>query len=182
VGRLDAGEITQVASTALAAVAALAAWATVRQGQRVWRHSIEPHMSVQVLKSAVTHSTVMMVLNEGGGTARGVAFALVAGGKQVTDFIGDGFVAPGAKVLINTDLPEDDDAECVVMWRNADESSYALDRVGPARRLRGPTRSSRARRKVKPRSIEDVWALCYPDHPMPGLPEGGRQITIGKAS
>ena len=125
----------------------------------------------------------LMILNDdGGGTARGAAFALVAGRKQVSDLIGDGFMASGAKVLVQTDLPIDDNAECIVLWRNADESSWVLDRVGPARRLRRATRSGKARRRAKSTSLDEAWARCYPNDPLLGLPAGRREITIGKAT
>ena len=175
---IDVGEATQVIATLLAAVAAGAAWASVRQGQRLWRRGVEPDVQVQVLRNVNTRKTDLSIVNVGGGTARGVAFLLVAGGVRTSGSVDDGFVPPGDHVFVETELPWADDSECVVLWRNIDESSWAIDRVGPKERLRRAKSSRRARRRVKGQSLDDVWARFYPDRASPrDLPEGDFRVV-----
>jgi hypothetical protein len=173
----DVGDAAQIVAAVFTAGAAGAAWRTVGQGQRLWRHGVEPDLHIQVLLNASTGTADMAIFNIGGGTARGVFFAMAAGGQRTTGVIEDGIMAGGSKYFVHAALPRTDDAEGIVWWRNIDESSWAIDRVGPKRRLRRAVKSRRARRRAKGRSIEEVWRLFFPNRPIDGLPEVTHQIT-----
>lgn len=156
-------ETTVAIATALSALftagAAGAALLSVRQGQRVWRASIEPDLHLQILKNGNTGTTDLIITNSGGGMAKGTAYMLAAGGMRVHGFLGDGFVAPGDKILVSTSLPSGDpenEGEALAMYRVADESSYAVTHDGRKRRLRrGRTGGST--------TGQAVWTQMHPD-------------------
>jgi hypothetical protein len=150
------GESAQVASALFTAGAAGAARASVRQGQRIWRASLEPDIHPQVLLNQQTATTDLLVFNAGGGIAKGTAFTLAAAGHRTSGYFGDGFIRPGEKFLVSSAVPHDEDAECLVMYRSLDESSWAVDRTGPKRRIRQG-------RTGRPTSGQQLWERFYPD-------------------
>lgn len=145
-------------SAVFTAGAAGAAWQSVRQGQRLWRSSLEADLVPQVLLNTGTGTTDLAIFNAGGGVARGTVFALASGGMKAVGHIGDGFLRGGQKVYVHAALPQTEDAECVVMWRNVDESSWAVSRQSPKVRLR-------RRRKGRVTNISEAWQRFYPDGP-----------------
>ena len=54
-----------------------------------------------------TQTTDLSLYNVGAGVAKGVAYMVVAGGRKVSNVVGDGFMRPGEKVWIATQLPTD---------------------------------------------------------------------------
>jgi hypothetical protein len=169
----------QLAATAFTALAAAAAWRTAGQGERLWMRSVEPDLHPQILLNRRSGTTDMVIVNVGGGTAWGVYDALVAGGKLAAGEADDGILQPGGRVHIHGSIPQSKDAKCVISWRIVDEASWAIDRVGPKRRLRRALRTRRARTHVKPRKLDDVWALFYPDAPLDGLENVAHDVRRG---
>src|SRR4051794_3582198 len=108
---MSAGDWAQVAGALFTAVAALAALATVRQGHRMMRAAVEPDVHIQVLQNVGDDRTEMVIANTGGGTTKGTAYLMVAGGKRAIGWLGDGFLAPGDKVVVLPELPCDQKAE-----------------------------------------------------------------------
>ena len=117
----DVGDGAQVAAAVFTAAAAGAALRTVRQGQRLWRHGVEPDIHVQVLRNVNTGHTDLAIFNVGGGVARGVFFVLAVDDQKATGTVHDSIMAAGTKFIVQTQLPHGDDSECVVWWRNIDE-------------------------------------------------------------
>jgi hypothetical protein len=101
-----------------------------------WRRSIEPALLVYAYFHPGSRTTDMSIVNEGGGIAQAVQFVLVAGGKRAEGVVDDGVVRPGEEVRVHADLLWGDDLQCLVTWRTIDESSWAVDQVGPPIRLR----------------------------------------------
>lgn len=118
--------------------------------------------------------------NVGGGNARGVLFVAATPAGKVEGIHEDGILRPGVDLWIRTDLPWHDDAEAVVVWRNPDESAYAIDRVGPRERLRRPHRRRRQRVRYKPFTVDDGWAAYDLTPPLDGLPT--RKYVVGVRS
>jgi hypothetical protein len=75
-------DLATVATAAFTAVAAGAAWWSVRQGQRLWRTAQEADLVVQILQNTQAGATDLVIPNVGGGVARGVAFALAVDGRK----------------------------------------------------------------------------------------------------
>jgi hypothetical protein len=164
-------DAAQVATTIAAALAAGAAWASVRQGQRIWRSGLEPDLHPQILLNQRTGTTDLAILNAGGGVAKGAAFIITADGHRTSGNLLDGFVLPGERIYVATQLPHGDHSACVVMYRTADESSWAIDRVGPKRRLR--------RGRIGPgTTAETIWGMFYPDTSLDALTSVGHRARI----
>ena len=164
----DLGDIAQVASTMFAAGAAGAAWASVRQGQRVWRASIEPDLHLQILMDMQNDETHIVITNTGGGTAKGSAVTIVAGTKKAAAWVGDGFIAPGDKVLVSVRMPVVEHAEAVALYRTRDESSWVRAADGRTERLR----------KGHPGEItnaDEGFRRMYPDTPLEELHSASAQ-------
>lgn len=117
----------------------------------------------QVLHNTATKTTDLVIFNNGGGVARGTSYALTAAGQKAVGMIGDGFLHHAVKVYIHTDLPASDDAECVVMWRNVDESSWAVSRTSARRRMRKG-------REGPVTKINEAWRRFYPRDSLDGKP------------
>jgi hypothetical protein len=149
-----------VASAVFAATAAGASWLSVRHGQRVWRATIEPDLHLQVMLDIGNNRSNVVVFNAGGGIAKGTAFMLVGGGLRSSGYLLDGFMGPGDKVLVTSQIPAtaDEDIECLVVYRTLDESSWTVTRQGEKRPLRkgatGPVATG-----------EVVWTTVFPDRP-----------------
>jgi hypothetical protein len=87
-----------VASTALAAAAAAAAWLNVRQSRRHWLDAQRPVLVPQVVDNETETRIELAILNAGPGAARGVRFCLVLGGEFVA-----GYAGPNLGALLRTD-------------------------------------------------------------------------------
>lgn len=159
----SATEAAAVLSTGLAALAAGASWRSVVLSQRVWRASVEPDLHLQVILDVANNRTTIVVYNAGGGIAKGAAFMLVGGASRSSGYLRDGFVRPGDKLLVTSEVPAtaDDETECVVLYRTADESSWVVTRRGAEkRRLRKGGKGLVA-------TGEEIWATVYPEKPYP---------------
>ena len=140
----------QVATAAFTAGAALAALKSVKHGQEIWRASRAADLHVQILQNVDTKTTDLSIINVGGGVARGVAFALGSEFQKAWGIIGDGFVAPSQKVLIQAQIPHSDQTECLVLFRDVDESPWTIGRMVLKKAIRPTTRLSSAWDEAKP--------------------------------
>jgi hypothetical protein len=160
-------EWAQVAGAFFAAVAAGAAWASVRHGQRIWRSSLLPALHVQgVFVSYGFRGERMryVVQNAGGGLAKGTMFLFVEGDAWVCGALGDGFLQADEKLTVETAMERakgNDTAIGVVMCRDTDETSWAWDMRGNRRPLQ--RWKSRWRRPVEPLSVLEVFQTFYPE-------------------
>ncbi len=100
-------EWAPVASAALSAVAALAAWAAVRLNWKQWRASQTPELRGQAVHRQKTDELKFTILNGGAGAARGVGFCVAVGEEYVAGFADPnmgGFLNPGERVTVTTQL------------------------------------------------------------------------------
>ena len=165
-------DVAQVASAVFTFGAAGAAWKSVAQGQRLWRSSLEANLVPQILLNERTGTTDLVIQNAGGGLAHGVTFVLASGGKVASHRVGDGFMRGTLKALVHTDLPQSIDARAMVMWRNVDESSFAVAPGTPRERLRKG-------RKGPATSDDQAWRRFYPGEDISTMPSTPNiQITF----
>ncbi len=155
-------EAAQVTSTAFAAAAAGAAWISVRNGQRMFRATIEPDLHLQILMDETNSQPHLVITNTGGGVAKGAAYTIAVGAHHGTNWLGDGFIAPGDKIVVSPDMPADGRGYAVVMYRTADESSWVATADGRRVRLRKGSKGAVAT------SAAEVWSRAYPDVPLAG--------------
>jgi hypothetical protein len=156
------GDTPQVLSTALAAAAAGAAWASVKQGQRAWRASVEPDLHLQVLMDVMNNKTHLVITNVGGGVAKGAAFIVATEDRKAAGWVGDGFIAPGDKVVVSPNMALSTSGHAMVGYRTGDESSWAVAADGRREQLRKG-------RKGKPTTSTEAWKRLYPNIPLEGL-------------
>lgn len=168
-GDLTAAEWAQVGSALFTAIAASAALLTVKQGHRMMRAAVEPDLGIQVLGDVGNKRTHLVIANTGGGTTKGTAYQVVAGGERALGWLGDGFLAPGDKVLVSPELPLDDDAEAQVVYRTADESSWVVTRDGRKRRFRKG-------RKGGATPGDHLWKSMHPNVPWDTLPQVPKRV------
>lgn len=101
---LTVAEWTAVASTFFAALAATAAWLSARQGRQSLEAQDRPHLEVQVIAAPPDRMLTLSIINAGRGVARGSSFAVHALGHATDNVIGDGFMPPGQRVQVVTDI------------------------------------------------------------------------------
>ena len=164
---MDWEAIVPVAGTGLAALAAGASWASVRQGQRVWRASVQPDLRLILQTRQAENDARLVILNAGGGTATEAIYIIVGKGRRCERYVGDGFIPPGTKVTIKAEIPfveaEDAGLDCLVGYKTLDGSLWYVTRAGKRKRLR---RGSRWRPDWEMRQ-EKVWTRAFPRLPYP---------------
>ena len=152
----------QVLTAAFTASAAYAALKSVRQGQEIWRASQQADLHVQVLHNVSSGNTDLALINAGGGVARGVAFIVGSATERAGGTIHDGFIGSSMKTYIRTEVRYLKPVECVVMFRDVDESAWVIGRVGPKRPLATPT------------VLDAEWDAAHPDMPWDQSADGFR--------
>jgi hypothetical protein len=98
------GEWAATAGALFAAIAAGAAWRSARQGRQALEAAERPLVEVQVLAEPGTRMLLLAIINTGRGVARGVNFAVHALGHVTDNVIGDGYMQPGERVHVVTDI------------------------------------------------------------------------------
>jgi hypothetical protein len=152
-------EVALVAAPVIAALAALASWASVWQARKLGREANAPHLMAQ--KMAYPDGTIGAVItNAGGGAARGAFVYLAHPPYYATSSLGHGFLFPGETRHLRTNIPLVEGIETDVLvfcrdknsfghWWNADEDH----RCYKTRLLR------------RPRYRKDVHAVFREFHP-----------------
>jgi hypothetical protein len=155
-------DIATVLGALFTALAAGAAWRAVAQTKRITDAAQRADLHPQLLLNRASGTTDLAIYNAGGGIAKGAAFVLVVGGVKGAGFLGDGFIRSGYKVTVHGSFPASDDAECIVSWRDADDTGWAV---------------RRDRRKVQIGKGPDweetgaqTWARLYPEQSIRDLP------------
>jgi hypothetical protein len=131
------GDYASVASAVFAAIAAGAAWMSARHAGRAIEEAERPQLEAQVLADPETGLLSVAVVNTGRGVARGGIVLLHALGRYVEVPISDGFVSPGEKIYVKTDIgpvpTEDlkgDISDLGVMVSYRDAQGFAHYRAG----------------------------------------------------
>lgn len=164
----DWADLGTAAFTAATAAIALAA---IRQGARAWKLSVEPELHVQVVYQPAPSLNRVFIHNAGGGIAKASMIYVVVDGVFSTGTLGDGFVAPGDKIVV-TPTPAvpgiRNNIEVMVFYRTRDESLYSVDRANNVRRLR----RGRGGRRHTPHTLQWWWddanpGLHWPDKSFP---------------
>ena len=147
-------DVATVATALFTAVTAWAAWRSVKQSQELFDAAKRADLAPLPLVSMGTGTTELSVANVGGGIAKGVLFIFVAGGRKGLGAVRDGFLRPGDRMLVHGAFPHDEGAQFIVMWRDFDDTGWAVGR----------------NRKVRVGAGQDwettggeVWKMVYAD-------------------
>ena len=100
--------------------------------------------------------------------ARGVAFIVGSATERAGGTVHDGFIGSSMKTYIRTEVRYLKPVECVVMFRDVDESAWVIGRVGPKRPLATPTVLDAEWDAARPdmpwdQSADGFWGRCSPD-------------------
>jgi hypothetical protein len=98
-------EVVLVAGPAIAAIAAMASWATVWQARRLARESRAPLLMIQKIVDPQTQTMTAIVTNAGGGAARGAGVLLSHPPYRAEGNLGHGFIYPGQARRVWTNIP-----------------------------------------------------------------------------
>jgi hypothetical protein len=118
-------EVVLVAGPAIAAIAAIASWASVWQARRLARDAGMPHLMVQKIKDANDGTVGSIITNAGGGPARGAGVWISHPPFCVKHSLGHGFLYPGEVRRVWTNIPMQDSVETDVMAMCRDRDSFA---------------------------------------------------------
>jgi hypothetical protein len=160
---VDPTDAATVATALFTAFAALAAWRSAAQARRLSDAAQRADLAPQVITDAAAGTIEMVIVNVGGGIAKGAGVILVASGRRVIRFIGDGFLRPGDKVHVHGEIPHDKNAPCVVAWLDADNTGWVVSREGRRKRIGHGHGCSRRRFKGFEASPHELWARVYGD-------------------
>jgi hypothetical protein len=83
----DLASWAAVAGAGLAAIAAAASWASVRQARRIFLANQMPDLELTILENLDTHQIKIHVENHGGGAARRTRFCVVEGDNAAYGFL-----------------------------------------------------------------------------------------------
>jgi hypothetical protein len=153
------GDVVVGAGTLLLAIftalAAGLAYRSVHLSERQWRAATEPDVHLQVLANRSSGAIDLAIFNAG-GVSRATFFAAKAGQSWCGAFLGDGFLKPGERVSVQTQLPinDEDDARAIVIFRSLDENAYVTARGEPRREL--------GARQGPHKNLEETWKVAYP--------------------
>jgi hypothetical protein len=112
-------EVALVAGPAIAAIAAIASWASVWQSRKLARESSTPHLQAQKIVNAADDTIGAVVTNAGGGAARGAGIYLSHPPFYVQGPIGHGFLFPGETRYVHTPIPVSDvETDVLVLCRD----------------------------------------------------------------
>lgn len=132
-----------VASTALAAIAATAAWFNVRHSRRQWLTAHRPVIVAQLVDRPERGRIELELLNTGVGAARRVRFCVVLGDQFVAGYAGPNFGAvlkSDELRVVGTQLQaRSGEPRCVVTCLDNADRLHVFDTDGGhrVRRLRG---------------------------------------------
>jgi hypothetical protein len=112
-----------IAATGIAAVAAVASWASVWQSSRFQRRALEPRVNVQaseLLAPSGDNQIRLRIQNTGGGFAQEAMFWIKEGDHVAMGGVPPyGALAPGEGVTVSTDLrpANSHETHVLVIWR-----------------------------------------------------------------
>jgi hypothetical protein len=146
---MDAADWTAVGSTAFAAVAAGASWATVLQTRRERIAALKPNLHYEVIYLTGPQRCVQLSISNNGGAAKNVYFCVITGNEVTYGFPQPtAFFKPGEGRLINTDLTSPESlmaqADSFVACHDASGARlylFTTDKAPRVFRLRGWRRS-----------------------------------------
>jgi hypothetical protein len=125
----DVSTWAPVASATAAALAAGASWISVRLSRKQWKAAQRPELRLQAWDRGGTIEIV--IVNAGGGFARGVGFCVVVGTEYVAGFAGPnlgGFLDSGQRVVVNAQLTRSSNqVQGVVTCHDVDGFFHAWD-------------------------------------------------------
>jgi hypothetical protein len=159
----------QTATTAAAALAAVASCVAVLQSRRALKDARLPllHAEASVIGTSGPHARpttmAITIINGGGGLAKGLTFVLVAGEGYGVGHVS--FLLPGQQAHFGIQIPGAKDARGVVFCRDQDEESYGWSLAGKKQHFK--------RSKHKPfHTAMEIFAHFYPDTDFGALSEG----------
>jgi len=137
-------EIALVAGPVIAAIAAIASWASVWQARKLGRESTAPLLMIQKIINPSDRTIGAIVTNAGGGAARGAGVYLAHPPYGVEGALGHGFLYPGETRHVWTTIPATDvETDVMVLCRDRDGFPHYWNaneehRVFKTRLRRGP--------------------------------------------
>jgi hypothetical protein len=154
---------TTLGGVALAAIAALASWASVALGARARRASLMPELVAQPIQPEGRERTDFLIHNGGGGLARGCGFVFVVGNDYAMGHVSGGFLRPGERAYVATLIPPGPPggrADGAVICRDWRGNSWVWNlRDDPRKKLR----SRRAGKRKGYLSAKEWLAAVHPE-------------------
>ena len=132
------------------------AYKSVGLNERQWRAATEPDVHLQVLANRSSGAIDLAIFNAG-GVSRATLVATKAGQSWCGAYLGDGFLKPGERVRVETQVPINDggdDARAIVIFRSLDENAYVT--------ARGEPRKTLGTRRGPHKNLEQAWKAVYP--------------------
>lgn len=165
---MKTAEGVQVASAALAAVAAGASWASVVQSRKALEATVLPDLHVQALRVQTAPEHMEYVIhNAGAGIAKGVLFVFVGEDSYTQGAVGVGLMRAQSSVRIWTSQRPRTDGKilCVVACRDVRERRTAWDGRGNRKRFRNANDSAL-----------EVFERMHPRINLDGLPQRAHKV------
>lgn len=152
-------------SAVMAAIAALAAWASVVQSRRLQLASVRPYLNGQLIQVG-SGPINFAVQNAGAGPARGPGFCIIVGEEYVRGYAGPnmgGFFKPGDSRTVKTDFSGGQATEPIGVlccWDTAGNFHVFDLATGKMRTWKRPRWW---RRKLPSQRPEDALASMHPE-------------------
>ena len=176
---MDAAEITQLASTVFAAVAALGAAATALLTYRQWSAGVTPALSVDVALYQPSGKLFLTIFNHGGPVKK-VSFAVVEGKQATMGFLPPhSFLASGQAARLRLQLDAEADTHQTAVVYGFDLTGhhvYAWAANGQSGRW--PARSRRWRRRPTDLTAVQILQRFYPAAPDPMTLEKRASVLV----
>jgi hypothetical protein len=153
-------EVVLVAGPAIAALAALASWASVWQSRKLARESSAPLLMAQKIVNASDNTIGAVVTNAGGGAARGAGIYISYPPYVVQGALGHGFLYPGEKRQVLTNIPAGDGVETDILLLCRDKNSF-----GHFWSANEDHRVYKTRFRRRPRYRPDIYNVFREFHP-----------------
>lgn len=157
---LSLPQTLRVLATGLAAVAAVASWAAVRQSRQAFKSERMPLLEASWVEE--DREVVLEIHNTGAGFARMPFFYVIGGSCEVHGYLTDGRpMPPGEGLRIRTELPRREDGEQptgVVLCIDVSGTWQVWSCDGRHRELRNRLR--RTPRRIRP---EQALELMHPE-------------------
>ena len=166
---MDVAEVTTVASTTFAAIAAIAAAVTAGLSYRQWNAGVTPGLSVDVALYQPSGKLYLTIVNHG-GPAKKVSFAVIEGKQAAIGHLPPhGFLASGqaARLLLSMDADAGTQQTAVAYGFDlTGDRVYAFAANGRSGRWRARSRGLLRRRPTDLRAAQ-ILQRFYPDAPDP---------------
>jgi hypothetical protein len=135
-----AADSAQVASAVFTAGAAYAAWAAVKQTREAAREANEPDLTMQVLVNADTGMVEVLVINAGGGLAKGCLMVMTTPSHKLNTYLDNGLLRPDEQFHIYTTIPDPGQRETkvAIMAHSPRDNGWAWNHLGARRAIKFP--------------------------------------------